>query len=436
LLKSKPQSIHEVSKVLALIDAMEQPMDEVLFVAAAEACIRTKQLDMLSRQISRYTQQGQFTGLTASTYGSMIKAFGSAHDTTQVWSLWNQMISHKVLPTSVTLGCMVEALVSNGCGTDAWQLAGKMWDDERTRPCLNTVIYSSILKGFASSKETQKVMAVYEEMRSRQIQPNTITYNTIINAFAQNGQMHRVPPLLDHMKTACPPVHPDIVTYSTMVKGFCNSGSLDRAVTVIKDMEANGKCKPDEVMYNSLLNGCAKEFRPDKALQILQHMKKSGIAPSNYTLSMLVKLMGRCKRINEAFAILDDISKEYGLRINIQVYTYLIQGCFNNGETNKAIALHDKIIQEGLLPDSMTYSVLVKGCLQAGRVDKAAELARCAFGRGSTCSHRSPPGLSAGCLDEVIAALRNVTGSEQARELMKELCDCQAAVSSRKEYGH
>merc|ERR1719160_1390376 len=143
-------------------------------------------------------------------------------------------------------------------------------------------------------------MALYKEMKSHGIQANTITYNTILNAFAQGGAMQCVPALLEDMKAATPPVEPDIVTYSTIVKGFCNAGNLDRALKVLDDMKASGKHTPDEVMYNSLLGGCAKEHRPDEAIQILSDMRKyngyvhhrSNVAPSNYTLSMLVKLMG------------------------------------------------------------------------------------------------------------------------------------------------
>merc|ERR1719503_378550 len=114
-------------------------------------------------------------------------------------------------------------------------------------------------------------------------------------------------------------------------------------------------------MYNSLLGGCAKEHRADEALQLLSDMKTYNVAPSNYTLSMLVKLMGRCRRINQAFGMLQEISKEYGLKINVQVYTCLIQGCFNSGQGRKAVELLDTIVQEGLAPDSMTYTVLVRG---------------------------------------------------------------------------
>merc|ERR1719199_1241659 len=90
-------------------------------------------------------------------------------------------------------------------------------------------------------------------------------------------------------------------------------------------------------------------------------------------MSMLVKLMGRCKRLNQAFSLIEEISHEYNLKINIQVYTCLIQACFNNRQPAKAVALHDQIIKEGLLPDEMTYTVLMKGCLQAGLSDRAAQ---------------------------------------------------------------
>jgi pentatricopeptide repeat protein len=409
-------SLSDVSRVLALIDAMEQPMDEVLFLSVVEACIRTGRLDLLSKQTEKFMRQGASASLTAPTYGSMIKAYGHARDLKRVWDLWGQMIAHRVQPTAVTLGCMVEALVANGHTGDAWKLAQNMLKDEISQSLVNTVIYSSILKGFANAKETDKVMAVYEEMKHHMIQPNTITFNTILNAFAQGGAMHRVPILLEDMKTTTPPVEPDIVTYSTIVKGFCNVGNLDRALRVLEDMKANGKHAPDEVMYNSLLAGCAKEHRPDEAIQLLDDMKKYNVAPSNYTLSMLVKLMGRCKRINQAFTMLEDISREYGLRINIQVYTCLIQGCFNAGLPTKAFSLHEKIIKEGLIPDSMTYTVLVRGFLQAGHLQQAVEMAKCANGQGDMHS-KGPPGLNVGVCEELAAAL---SASKEHHDLLTE----------------
>merc|ERR1719217_1085279 len=158
-------------------------------------------------------------------------------------------------------------------------------------------------------------------------------------------------------------------------------------------------------MYNILLDGCAKEHRPNDALKLLDDMRTYGVAPSNYTLSMLVKLMGRCRRLNQAFSLIEDITKEYGLKINIQVYTCLIQACFNNRQAAKAVALHEQIIQEGLVPDEMTYSALVKGCLQASLVDKAVHLVKCAHGVALPHARGKPAGINARCLDDVVSAL-------------------------------
>merc|ERR1719168_170013 len=115
--------------------------------------------------------------------------------------------------------------------------------------------------------------------------------------------------------------------------------------------------------------------------------------------------MGRCRRINEAFTMLEDISQEYGLKINIQVYTCLIQGCFNAGQASKAVALHEKITKEGLVSDAMTYSVLVRGCLQAGFLEKAVDLARSATGNAPGLPKGTSPGLTADCFNELVAVL-------------------------------
>merc|ERR1719331_2586226 len=148
LLKGRLQSVEEVSRVLLLVDAMDEAMDEVLFMAVAEACVRVNRLDVLSKQLERFMRQG-ISGLSAETFGSLIKAYGRARDTKRVWDLWGQLVKSNVQLTSVTLGCMVEALVANGQSAEALKLVMKLLNDKGTQPLVNTVICSSILKGFA-----------------------------------------------------------------------------------------------------------------------------------------------------------------------------------------------------------------------------------------------------------------------------------------------
>jgi len=412
----------DLARVMDLINSMDASVDEVLFASVAEACIRTGRLDLLSKWARQHKRSGGFQNLSAPTYGSMIKAYGQARDVDQVWVLWEEMISRQVQPTSITLGCMVEALVMNRCTDQAWDLVQKLWTDENHKGLLNTVIYSTILKGFAMSKQPDRLQSLYEEMQARGIQCNTITYNTMLNAFAQCGAMHRVPQLLEDMKAATPPVEPDIITYSTMVKGFCAAGDLDKGLQLLQAMEQDGKFAPDEVMYNSLLDGCAKQHRLDDALKLLSNMRTSGVAPSNYTLSIMVKLLGRARRLKQAFSTVKELCEEYGFRANIQVYTCLIQACFHNRHHAKALALLDQIIQERVVPDQKTYVSLVRGCLQAGVVDKAAEVVRAAHhapGHNMLEADGPPPGVDARTLQEVMAKLG--ANSDAAKRLTADL---------------
>merc|ERR1719491_1868088 len=169
LLKSLAEQSHpaDVKRVIGLIDDVEDEIDEVLFSSVIEACIRIKQLDLLSDQMRKYRRKGRFVNLAAPTYGSMIKAYGQTRDIVRVRELWQEMEERGVTPTSITLGCMTEALVANGQADEAWELLHKQSESEESKASVNTVIYSTVLKGFAVARRIDKVFAVYQEMRSR-----------------------------------------------------------------------------------------------------------------------------------------------------------------------------------------------------------------------------------------------------------------------------
>merc|ERR550537_1683447 len=125
-------------------------------------------------------------------------------------------------------------------------------------------------------------------------------------------------------------VDPNIVSYSTIIKGYCQTGEIGRALEILDDMKKDAQLKPDEIMYNSLLDGCAQHNMCDEALKLLEEMQAEGVSPSNFTLSILVKLMNRARRLEQAFSIVEDISKRYRFRPNVHVYTNLMQACVSN----------------------------------------------------------------------------------------------------------
>merc|ERR1719243_499757 len=404
----------DVRQAMALIDNLQEDMDEVLFASVVEACVRVGQLDLLSSKLQQYASFGGLAGLTAPTYGSMIKAYGRARDIERVRELWREMRAHHVTPTSITLGCMVDALVRNSLPDEAFELVREIRDESEFADVLNTVIYSTLLKGFAQARQPGRVQDVFDEMKEMGIACNTVSYNTMLDANARTGRMDRADALFREMQASG--VSPDVITYSTLVKGYCQAGDIDRGYQVLNEMVANGVHEPDEILYNSLLDGCAKQNRVDDALNLLEDMHKNNVRPSNFTLSILVKLLGRSRRLNQAFSMVEETCKRFDLQANIHVYTCLIYACFQNRQMPRALQLHDSMITEaGIEPDERTYAVLARGCLGAGSIEKAANVVRAAYRlnpQGLSMPQRAP-GVKMRALEEVMNALSASPNAER-----------------------
>lgn len=165
-----------------------------------------------------------------------------------------------------------------------------------------------------------------------------------------------------------------------MLKGHCQNGNMETAFSILEEMKKDANLRPDEIMYNSLLDGCAQNSLVDEGLNLLDNMQSEGVKPSNFTLSILVKLMNRARRLNQAFSIVEEITDKYKLHLNIHVYNNLVQACVSNQQLARGVALLEKMVQDQVTPDSRTYTILVRASIYRGEFRQAVGLLRGALG--------------------------------------------------------
>merc|ERR1719183_2006092 len=183
---------------------------------------------------------------------------------------------------------------------------------------------------------------------------------------------------MEHMKQHR--VEPNIITYSTLLKGHCQAGNIDLGFSTLHQMKKETNLKPDEIMYNSLIDGCAQNSLYAEGMELYDEMLREGVRPSNFTLSILVKLMNRSRRVEEAFNIVKDISQKYGVRPNAHVYTNLIQACVSNRRHARALSVVETMVKENVPLDSRTYGVLIRASIFQNQYQQAAGLLRAALG--------------------------------------------------------
>merc|ERR1719281_1621644 len=170
--------------------------------------------------------------------------------------------------------------------------------------------------------------------------------------------MDRLSTILEDMKAHG--AQPNIITYSTMLKGHCQSGDVQSGFRILEQIRNDPHLKPDEIMYNSLLDGCAQNNLVNEGLRLLEEMQAEQVWPSNFTLSILVKLMSRARRLDQAFSLVEEITRKYNFRPNVHVYTNLVQACASNQQLSRGLSVLEDMVKEKIAPDSRIYSILIR----------------------------------------------------------------------------
>mmetsp|Transcript_63422 Transcript_63422/g.151587 ORF Transcript_63422/g.151587 Transcript_63422/m.151587 type:complete len:1084 (-) Transcript_63422:132-3383(-) len=415
----------DINQTMSLINSMEEQLDEVLLSSVVEACVRIGKPDLLNTKL-RQLMSGDIKVNGSHTFGSLIKAYGHAKDMNSVWRCWKEMRSRHIKPTSITVGCMIEAVVSNGDPDGAWHLIQELGEDPHCKGILNAVIYCSVLKGFTREKNAAKVWAVYEEMQKRNIDLSIVTYNTLLDCCARCCRMDGVPAIIEDMKKAN--IKPNIITYSTMLKGHCQTGDLTAAFKLVKEMREEAGLVPDEIMYNSLLDGCAQSSLVDEGLRVLSEMEEASVKPSNFTLSVLVKLMSRARRVDQAFDLVKELSGKYHLSPNSHVYANLVQACCFSKQLQRGIKTLEEMMERKVQPDKRTYSMLFRTAVQQCQFDKVDGLMRGALGLSGALpflSNRSLatcPGIEEVAVSETLSSMASSPeGNKVAAGLLVDL---------------
>mmetsp|Transcript_123506 Transcript_123506/g.360675 ORF Transcript_123506/g.360675 Transcript_123506/m.360675 type:complete len:1028 (-) Transcript_123506:55-3138(-) len=364
----KSHNPRDVSRALALLDrsAIDICSDEILLNTVLETCIRHREHRRLEEMLQAYC--GSALRPQVHTYGCLIKACSTLKRMEKCWQLWHEMQNLRGMePNDIVLGCMLDALVTNSSVDEAVELFEK-W---KNRVHLNTVIYSTLIKGFANSHQAQKAMTTWKEMKAMGICLNTVVYNAVIDAQARVGAMDEVGQLVEAMEPdGCVP---DAITHSTIVKGYCVKGDLDKAFEVFRHMQQGGMAH-DCIIYNTVLDGCTRHGRFDLADDLLADMEGFKIVPSNFTLGILVKMWGRRRQLDKAFDAVEALPRRFGFQANAQVSTCLMCACLNNGAVDRAFAVFEELRRSSRGADAKAYGALISGCVRLGQLRKAEEL--------------------------------------------------------------
>eukprot|EP00443_Scrippsiella_acuminata_P049969 CAMPEP_0115515010 /NCGR_PEP_ID=MMETSP0271-20121206/75975_1 /TAXON_ID=71861 /ORGANISM="Scrippsiella trochoidea, Strain CCMP3099" /LENGTH=921 /DNA_ID=CAMNT_0002945527 /DNA_START=150 /DNA_END=2912 /DNA_ORIENTATION=+ len=416
--KQNPNS-EDIDRIVDLVRRANVRPDEVLVNCLLDACVRLRD----PQRITHVLEHFKATGVVPSphAYSMLIRAYGHARRVDRAKELWRELTSGSgSTQHEEAFAAMVEACLAGGDLRGALAVFREAGEELRRFPRAPST-FAACVKACIQHKQPRLAIELYNDTKDLFI-CGRVAYNSLIDAIVRLGDLPRAGELFRDMTLKN--VMPDLITYSTLIKGHCSRGDLEQGLQLLGLMQRRG-IQPDAVLFNSILDGCAHKQMRTLTEQVLRDMEAAGIAPSNFTLSILTKLYGRCGDLEAAFHAVEFYPEKYMFEINAQVFTCLMSACIANGELPRAVEVYDSMVDAGCAPDAKTYQTLLSGCVRIGDPNFVDRLLRDCLDRGLAMR------LDGEAIDASLLLIARRGSPDLAAPLAEDLRAAGASVSQR-----
>lgn len=373
----------QIRNCLGLIETMtgsdNQQLIEGMLQSLLDASVGQGNLVLTKKILDRLRHQK--TDLSAGTYSALLKFLAGANEFRLCLQLWEDMLwcnkSCQVMTT--TFGILVEVFVTNGQVEQAFQL------------------YQSVQSRWSSSDSGTSAFVTFIKALCKARRPNLA-----IQAYETAKSVN-----------ACTLKDLDLTTFALLAKAQCEAGGTTAAVAMLDDARQNG-LQPDDAMVSPLLTSCFREAQLELGQKIFEEYLAAGGQPNQVMLCTMVKLYGRCQKLQMALSLVETVQSRFNLRPSIPTYTALLHACMRNKQVGQALKMFRDICDPACkgpdAPDAAMYTTMISGCTQANMVGPGLELAEEALEKQINVSQEVLQGL-------VAAGLRR----KQPAPIMKQL---------------
>lgn len=243
-------------------------------------------------------------------YNALIGKLGKARRIDDCLYYFAEMRSLGIRPTSVTYGTIVNAL----CRVSDEKFAEELFEEMESMPNYKArpAPYNSLMQFFLTTKrDKSKVLAYYERMKSKGIEPTNHTHKLLIDTHAtlEPINMEAAEAVLDSIRAAGQ--KPEAVHYSSLIhaKG-CVMHDMEGAKAVFDSVMADKSIRPQACLYQSLFESMVANHHVADTEPILQDMSRRGVEMTPYIANTLIHGWANEKNIEKSRSIFALVGRE------------------------------------------------------------------------------------------------------------------------------
>ncbi|KAK2624375.1 hypothetical protein QTJ16_006325 [Diplocarpon rosae] len=243
-------------------------------------------------------------------YNALIGKLGKARRIDDCLFYFAEMRALGIRPTSVTYGTIVNAL----CRVSDEKFAEELFEEMESMPNYKArpAPYNSLMQFFLTTKRDKtKVLAYYERMKTKGIQPTNHTYKLLVDTHAtlEPVNMSAAEAILDVIRSTGQ--RPDAVHYSSLIhaKG-CVLHDMDGAKAVFDSVMADPSIRPQACLYQALFESMVANHRVTETEPILREMSRQGVDMTPYIANTLIHGWANELNIEKATSIFASVGRE------------------------------------------------------------------------------------------------------------------------------
>jgi pentatricopeptide repeat protein len=243
-------------------------------------------------------------------YNALIGKLGKARRIDDCLFYFAEMRSLGIRPTSVTYGTIVNAL----CRVSDEKFAEELFEEMESMPNYKArpAPYNSLMQFFLTTKrDKSKVLAYYERMKSKGIEPTNHTYKLLVDTHAtlEPVNMPAAEAVLDLIRSSGQ--RPEAVHYSSLIhaKG-CVMHDMEGARAVFDSVMADPSIRPQACLYQALFESMVANHQVADTEPVLQEMSRRGVEMTPYIANTLIHGWANQKNIDKSKTIFSSVGRE------------------------------------------------------------------------------------------------------------------------------
>ena len=287
-------------------------------------------------------------------YNALIGKLGKARRIDDCLRYFQEMRNAGIRPTSVTYGTIVNAL----CRVSDERFAEELFDEMESMPNYKPrpAPYNSLMQFFLVTKrDGQKVLAYFERMKSRKIEPTMHTYKLLVDTYATLDpiDLKAAEGVLDTIRSTGQ--RPEAVHYASLIhaKG-CVLHDMEGARAVFDQALSSQEFRPHACLYQALFESMVANHCVSQTEAVLDSMSANRVEMTAYIANTLIHGWATENKIAKSRVIFDSVGVE---KREPSTYEAMTRAFLTAEDRDGALAVVQEMLSRGY-PSAVSNKVL------------------------------------------------------------------------------